>query len=146
MRKIKHIVLFLGILFTISSCQSENASENAFLSNISKTRAYLPVQFDWANIDWMPTPPGQARIPSPWMGAGSIVSNYGTDITNDRFKSDGWELVYHTFEPNAERLSNPYFVLYRNYFRRRGSSCFIICFLDSGNKYCPSCRRTNTVI
>ena len=71
------------------------------------------------------------------MGAGSIVSNYGTDIANDRFKSDGWELVYNTFDPNAERLSNPYFVLYRNYFRRRGSSCFIICFLDSGNKYCP---------
>lgn len=123
MRKIKHIGLFWGILFTISSCQLENASENAFLSNISKTRAYLPVEFDWANIDWMPTPPGQARIPSPWMGAGSIISNYGTDIANDRFKSDGWELVYNTFDPNAERLSNPYFVLYNKY---RGTLRFFL--------------------
>lgn len=123
MKKIEYISVFLGILLTISSCHSENSTEDTLFSGIPATRAELPVEFDWANIDWMPTPQGQARIPSPWMGAGSILSSYGLDIVNDRYKSDGWELLYNTFDPNAQRLSNPYFVLYNKY---RGTLRFFL--------------------
>ena len=123
MKRFFYIGIALSVILAIPSCRTEHNPENASLLGIPKTRAYLPVEFDWANIDWMPTPPGQARIPSPWMGAGSIVSSYGTDIAHDRFKSDGWELVYNTFDPNAERLSNPYFVLYNKY---RGTLRFFL--------------------
>lgn len=72
--------------------------------------------FDWENADWMPTPPNQSRIPSPWVGAGSIASQYGVDVVNDRKVSDGWTLLYNSFDQNAPGpLVNPYFVLYNKY-------------------------------
>lgn len=64
----------------------------------------------------MPTPPGQSRIPSPWVGAGSLASTYGIDVLNDRLASDGWTLLYNTFDANARgNLVNPYFILYNKY-------------------------------
>ena len=72
--------------------------------------------FDWENIDWMPTPVGQAKIPSPWVGQGSIVKDFGVDIVNDRKASDGWVLLYNVFTDEGEQpLNNPYFILYNKY-------------------------------
>lgn len=83
---------------------------------IPQTRAVPTIWFDWENADWMPTPPNQAKIPSPWVGQGSIVSTYGLDVVNDRKAIDGWELLYSTFDPNATgQLINPYFILYNKY-------------------------------
>lgn len=81
-----------------------------------QTRAVDPYLFDWENADWMPTPPNHTRIPSPWVGQGSLASTYGIDVINDRRKFDGWELMYNSFDPNAPgQLINPYFVLYNKY-------------------------------
>ena len=72
--------------------------------------------FNWETVDWMPTPPGQSQIPPPWIGQGALSSFYGPDIYNDFKASDGWELIYSIFGPNAAGpLNNPYFVLYNKY-------------------------------
>lgn len=70
--------------------------------------------FDWERADWMPTPPGQSRISNPWIGAGAL--GYELDVLNDRKASDGWVLLYSTFDANASApLENPYFILYNKY-------------------------------
>lgn len=108
----------LVVLLVATSCVKENlpSPDTQTLSNVPVTRAAPTPEFDWANADWMPTPPGQTRIPSPWVGAGSLASFYEMDIINDRYKTAGWELVYNTFDSNAPGpLQNPYFVLYNKY-------------------------------
>lgn len=116
MKTISYLSLFIGILLSGSSCHEESLPEIETRLVSSETRAVLPVEFDWANVDWMPTPPGQTQIPSPWVGSGSIASAYDMEIVNDRHKTDGWEMVYNTFDANAPApLINPYFVLYNKY-------------------------------
>lgn len=64
----------------------------------------------------MPTPPGQSRIPTPWVGQGSLASTWGLDVIEDRLERGGWELLYNSFTTNASGpLVNPYFVLYNKY-------------------------------
>ena len=119
MKKLLYLCIALTAILA-SSCQTDSLLENADspepTSNLSKTRATPTLEFDWENADWMPTPPGQSQIPSPWVGAGSLVSFYDMDIINDRYKTAGWELLYSTFNSNAQGpLQNPYFVLYNKY-------------------------------
>lgn len=91
-------------------CESDTASYPLL------TRAVPTLYFDWENVDWMPTPQGQSRIPTPWVGQGSLVGTYDWEIVNDHKAFDGWELLYSTFDPNApSALVNPYFVLYNKY-------------------------------
>lgn len=114
-------VMFMGLTsfcVLMFSCSDEQVStlidETDQASAV--TRAVPTPYFDWENADWMPTPSGQSRIPSPWVGAGSLVSTYGIEIINDRRASDGWELMYSSFDANAPgNLVNPYFVLYNKY-------------------------------
>ena len=110
------ILSFIGF-FTICSCQKEDIINVETANNPSpvSTRVIPTPDFDWENADWMPTPTGQTRIPAPWIGQGSISSTYGIDVVNDRKSSNGWELVYNTFDPNATTLVNPYFILYNKY-------------------------------
>lgn len=80
------------------------------------TRAIPTKTFNWETEDWMPTPPNQSQISVPWVGQGSLASAYGTDIINDIKASEGWELLYNTFDDNAPGpLVNPYFILYNKY-------------------------------
>lgn len=124
---LKQILQLFVLTFPLIACQ-KIATEEQQLST-PRTRAYLPYVFDWANADWMPTPPGQSRIPSPWVGEGSIVSAFGMDITNDRYPTDGWELLYNSFTPHAPgTLVNPYFVLYNKY---RGTIRFYLYVTSS---------------
>lgn len=112
---IKPMILFLVMSFTIISCHDKVTIESLPDLTLS-TRAISTPHFDWENVDYMPTPPGQTSIPSPWIGQGSIASNIGIDISNDRKASDGWELVYNTFDSKSQgNLINPYFVLYNKY-------------------------------
>lgn len=53
---------------------------------------------------------------SPWSGSGSLLGTYGTDIINDRKKSEGWTLLYNSFTSDANLYTpNPFFVLYNKY-------------------------------
>ena len=80
------------------------------------TKAVLPEEFDWETADWMPTPPGETRIPVPWIGQGSLSAFYKMDVVMDYKKIDGWRLVYSTFtSEDVGELENPYFVLYNVY-------------------------------
>lgn len=106
-------LLAIGLL-TVTSCQDEDVVEPSVVC--SGTRSVTPDTFDWENADWMPTPPGQSRIPTPWVGQGSLVSTWGLDVIEDRLEHGGWELLYNSFTTNAPGpLVNPYFVLYNKY-------------------------------
>ena len=80
-----------------------------------ETKSVLPEEFDWETADWMPTPPGQALIPVPWTGQGSLNAFYGLDVVNDYKRVDGWRLVYSSFRHSGEELIDPYFMLYNVY-------------------------------
>jgi hypothetical protein len=113
------IITMVCLALNMLSCQENGIMDDQTLSTLSpssQTRSVIPDTFDWENADWMPTPSGQSRIPTPWVGQGSLASMFGLDVINDRKKSDGWELMYNTFTKNAPgNLENPYFVLYNKY-------------------------------
>lgn len=115
MRKIICMMTVFG--FFISSCSEleEPIRTNDDFKMTAVTKAIDPHDFDWEVVDWMPTPPGQAQIPMPWGGQGSISSFYGLDVLYDYKKFDGWRLVYSTFRDFGEKLIDPYFVLYNIY-------------------------------
>lgn len=116
MKKFLIYFCYAAILCSICSCSKEAIELNQPVVNNYGTRAIPTLWFDWENADYMPTPPGQAQIPSPWVGAGSIASFYGLDVISDRRIADGWELLYSTFNPNTTGpLVNPYFILYNKY-------------------------------
>lgn len=109
-------LILLGLSVFFFACRKEIMSQEPDYEISRTTRAVVPSQLDWEYADWMPTPPGQSRIPSPWVGAGSLTPAFGIDIVNDRFRSNGWELVYNTFDADSPGpLVNPYFVLYNKY-------------------------------
>jgi hypothetical protein len=67
---------------------------------------------DWENIDYMPMPSGQPAVFVPWASGAS--RQFTADLANDYKKSDGWELVYNTF--NTTTLQDKlYFILYNKY-------------------------------
>lgn len=105
----------LATLLLIACSKETNSSTPANDNYPLRTRAVIPDDFDWENADWMPTPSGQAQIPMPWGGQGSISGFYGLDVVNDYHKQDGWRMVYYTFRDYGEELIDPYFVLYNVY-------------------------------
>ena len=108
-------MIFLGL--SMFSCQENEMVDSLLTSAVSQQMySVTPDTFDWENVDWMPTPAGQSRIPAPWVGQGSLASTFGLDVINDRKRSDGWELIYNTFTNSAPgNIQNPYFVLYNKY-------------------------------
>ncbi|MDR1985256.1 MAG: hypothetical protein LBQ28_10630 [Prevotellaceae bacterium] len=116
-KKTKLILLVLASICFIN-CENnlfENDNAKFLNSGISPMSIIVPT-FDWENIDWMPTPPGQPQIPPPWIGQGCLAANYGIDVLNDIKAADGWVLLYNTFDANAPgQLVNPYFILYNKY-------------------------------
>lgn len=114
----KSLLALLLLAVGFSGCKKDlMATKDAPKSTQSgKTlNAVNPYRFNWETVDFMPSGPGQAQIPPPWIGQGSITSVYGIDVANDHKNSDGWELVYNTFDPNAGQLQNPYFMLYNKF-------------------------------
>ena len=111
----KLAILFFLMFYITSSCSDELPTESP-QNIVLKTRSVTTPYLDWENINFMPTPSGQTPIPSPWIGQGSIASAVGIDIVNDRKASDGWELMYNTFDGTSKApLINPYFILYNKY-------------------------------
>lgn len=115
--KSMHIVWIIALCVCYTSCNDDLVVENMSVDNSALvTRAVPTPTMDWENLDWMPTPQGQSQISAPWSGQGSLVPTYGIDIVNDRKASDGWVLLYNTFDASASGpLVNPYFILYNKY-------------------------------
>lgn len=114
---VKSVYIWALILeICVFGCSEEQLDDIAVITQENSSRAIPTPYMDWENLDWMPTPSNQSRISSPWSGQGSIVPTYGIDIANDRKASDGWTLLYNTFDSTAPApLVNPYFVLYNKY-------------------------------
>lgn len=116
MKNISRVFSALLSAIVVLSCSNEEFMSFSKESSYPMiTRSVVPEEFDWEEADWMPTPPGQAMIPMPWGGQGSISGFYGLEIVNDYLKKDGWRLVYSTFRNYGEELVDPYFVMYNVY-------------------------------
>ncbi|WP_321332120.1 hypothetical protein [uncultured Bacteroides sp.] len=115
LKKIRLYISCILICNVLAYCQDEQITESP--KNVSVTTRAIPtLSFDWENAEWLPTPPSQSPIPSPWVGKESIASVYGNDIISDRKASDGWELMYSLFDSTAPgQLIDPYFILYNKY-------------------------------
>ncbi len=115
-RNLLALILVLGLIITLQGCQEEEELPILNLKDAKVLASEVPYHFNWETADWMPTPPGQKRIPSPWIGRGSLTSVHGIDVINDRKASDGWELLYSTFtREDGGELVDPYFILYNKY-------------------------------
>src|SRR5579864_5250389 len=91
------LLVCFSIAVLLSSCMKKVATPDGS-SGVTIPRGITPYSFNWETVDWMPTPAGQTQIPPPWIGQGSISSIFGLDVVNDHKHSDGWELVYSTFD------------------------------------------------
>lgn len=112
--KAASIAIVMFTIITFFSCANDIQQEvlSSQTSALPKTRAEIVDDFDWETVDYMPYP--SKTIPVPWIGQGSLASDYSLDVVNDHRKADGWELVYSTFKKNAA-TNNPYFILYNKY-------------------------------
>lgn len=105
------IVLFIAS--TLFSCVKDLQEEQSFVSKKTPiTRSENAEYFNWDTADYMPYPTN--IIPVPWIGQGSLASDYDLDVVNDHKNADGWELVYSTFKSSVA-TNNPYFILYNKY-------------------------------
>ena len=116
--KLFYAIVLLGVL--VVSCNEDYNTEIDSIEVTDSKDWVLPYTFDWEdpNLNWMPYPSGGgvAAIPPPWTGQGGLADMLEPDVLADRKASDGWELVYSTFDPDPARLEyNPYFVLYNKY-------------------------------
>lgn len=120
-KTINNTLVIFVLAMIICSCQkqaipqsSESIEQDESMELV--TKSITPEVFDWETADYMPTPPGQAQISVPWIGAGSLAGSHTLDVINDYKKIDGWKLLYSTFSENASGpLIDPYFILYNVY-------------------------------
>lgn len=120
MKKSLTLVLLIGLILLNFSCKKSDLGQSVVNDtalknkNLSTNATGIPsYPLDWENISFMPTPPNVAAIPVPWQsGLGGVKINQ--DMIYDYAKSDGWELVYNTF--NTSTVYSPsYFMLYNKY-------------------------------
>jgi hypothetical protein len=111
MRNIFASLIVLCVL-GMSSCKKDIAVGDSIAIDNNENKAPIPpFPFSWETADYMPTPPGTPVL-VPW--ASGSNKNYNIDIAFDFKQSDGWELVYNTF--NTTALTSPsYFALYNKY-------------------------------
>lgn len=101
-------------LFVLLGCQKEIDTTDSITVK-GNARVITPYSFNWDKADYMPTPAGHV-ITVPWAygATGSIVSNFDADVYSDHKATDGWVLVYSTFDPYVYHTM-PYFILYNQY-------------------------------
>ncbi len=136
--------LVLTIIFTsffIHSCKKADIVKHpdaAASLTANKTLNSISYSFSWENAERMPVPPGTETILSPW-AAGANSGSFPPSFINDRYKADGWELIYNTF--NTTELINPrFFILYNKY----KSLLRAFFYLPSGTPI-PSQNITHTI-
>ena len=96
-------------LFTILTTGCKKDLNGSVAAN--GTDGITPFPLNWETVDYMPTPSG-TTILVPW--ANGSVKGFSSDIWYDFKSSDGWSLVYNTF--NTTSLpANPWFALYNKY-------------------------------
>ena len=107
-------LMFFVLVILLNSCKkdlSQNLAKPDNGSSKKSVNAITPYNFNWEVGDYMPAPNGTSIL-KPWASGSnqSFPLIYATDIK----ASDGWQLVYNTF--NTTQLNPPlYFVLYNRY-------------------------------
>ncbi|WP_134091479.1 hypothetical protein [Olivibacter sp. XZL3] len=113
-------IIGLAVVLMASSCKkNEPISDQALTANkkLASSAKLLAVPvptppLDWENIAFMPTPPNTTQIPVPWASGAS--RQITPEVVNDYKKSDGWILLFNTFDTNT--ISDElYFILYNKY-------------------------------
>lgn len=116
----KKTILVSLIVFSITSCTKLAFEDNLFsLAQKEENQFHSLVNMlninssmDWEFLDFMPTPPGATAILAPWsLGANT---SFPPSFINDRFKIDGWELLYNTFSDSID-INPKFFMLYNRY-------------------------------
>lgn len=114
--KKNYLILLFSLCMALCSCSRDEVSIDENIYKGIATRSIVPDEFDWEEVDVMPTPENQSTINLPWDGAGSLATTYGNDVLFDFKKNDGWTLLYNTFTTKSTApLVNPYFILYNKY-------------------------------
>lgn len=115
------IYILTFTLIIPAGCKKEVLPDRSNIAQISGNKKLISPMgngvpsypLDWENISYMPAPPNTNPIPVPWQ-SGLGGRKIDDDIVFDYKKSDGWELVYNTF--NTSAVLNPaYFMLYNKY-------------------------------
>jgi hypothetical protein len=102
-----------------SSCKKESLKQSISLDN-TKSKDDLNYYFHWETASAMPVSPSSTYDPPmPWQSqSGSYID---ASIINDYKPTDGWDLVYNTFNTtvfpfaNTEPAGGLYFALYNRY-------------------------------
>ncbi|WP_041257852.1 hypothetical protein [Fibrella aestuarina] len=114
----------VGLTFTlclfINSCTPELVSPvapAAKVAAVTHSKARIPTTYiDWENAEFFyyKRSDGQViQVRTPWAAGGSAVFPFYT--VQDRFRRDGWELVYNYFDPNQFVDDKLFFILYNKY-------------------------------
>lgn len=104
-------LVVLSSVLILMSCKKDLPVSSIAVDASQNKAPTPPFPFNWQTADFMPTPPGTSIL-VPW--ASGSNKNYNTDIAFDFKSSDGWSLVYNTF--NTTSLSSPaFFALYNKY-------------------------------
>ena len=91
--KKNYLILLFSLCMALCSCSRDEVSIDENIYKGIATRSIVPDEFDWEEVDVMPTPENQSTINLPWDGAGSLATTYGNDVLFDFKKNDGWTLL-----------------------------------------------------
>lgn len=107
-----HLILCLSVMIT--GCKKDIITSKLPIpvKYHENNRSIAAYPFDWEHTDVMPTPSG-TTILAPW--ASGSNQEFSPDIAFDFKSSEGWSLVYNTF--NTTSLSSPYFFALYNQYR-----------------------------
>lgn len=119
-RKLSFYLLTFAV-FAFIGCKKEVLPEKNKADLISSDKKLIPqadipipsYPLDWENIAYMPGLPNATAIPVPWQ-SGLGGRKIDDDIVFDYKKSDGWELVYNSFN-TIKLVDVKYFMLYNKY-------------------------------
>lgn len=110
--------ILLLILVVLGSCKKEYVEQTVSVKK-AKTQDdnYF---FNWETVTSMPVSPNSTvQVPLPWQSqSGSYID---ASLVSDYKNSDGWDLVYNTFNPTVLPYANTlppgglYFALYNRY-------------------------------
>ena len=113
MKTLRLSLLTVSISLILASCSTSELQIANEEKNIKlKSMAMASTAFDWENVERMPAPVNQPTILSPWSSGANIA--FPAFFIEDRFKSNGWELVYNSFS-TTESINPKFFIIYNKF-------------------------------
>ncbi|MFU1855466.1 hypothetical protein ACK8HY_00480 [Sphingobacterium sp. NGMCC 1.201703] len=106
-------LLTASISLILVSCNKNELQTINEEKNIKlKSMAVASTTFNWENVERMPVPINHPTILSPWSSGANIA--FPAFFIEDRFKSNGWELVYNSFS-TTETVNPKFFIIYNKF-------------------------------